>query len=315
MYTQRSGEMAALILYLRKKTPKIVREGGSTEVLSSNERDDILDAALRGDPGGETDSVLPVGQSVSPDSLLGKMPKEDSIIKKENLQKLSSSREWKPMQVCLTSAGIFLSRPGDELLRDLIPLDEIVEVKKSNCAPHKAYSNNSEKGVSVPGNGRHSSLVNLKISTLIQEEDEVSQSKKHILQIRTVENGYNSGRMYYLAAESDECCQSWIQSIRSASDHAIMMKLAGPSFLKRAQYRLAQFYHSTPVQGVVAVLIFFSFLCNILQTELIADDDNSQSDASPQAIFSVLESFFTFAFAVELLINILSHFLLPFLEV
>ena len=304
---------AAAVLYLRKKSPKTVRTENSTEV-SSHDRDDILDAALRGDSEGEPDSDSAVGQSVvSPDSLLGKMPKEDSVIKKENLQKLSSSREWKLMQVCLTSAGIFLSRPGDELLRDLIPLHEIVEVKKSRGGPDNAKSVHPEKGVSLSGNGRPTGLLNLKFSLLVQEEDEASQTKMHILQIRTVENGYNSGRIYYLSAESEESCQSWIQSIRSASDRSIMMKLAGPGFLKRAQYRLAQIYHSSPVQGVVAVLIFFSFLCNILQTELVTD--TTQNDTPPQAIFSVLESFFTFAFAFELLINILSHFLQPFLKV
>jgi hypothetical protein len=48
-----------------------------------------------------------------------------------------------------------------------------------------------------------------------------------------------------------------------------VLEQAGPGRFRRLRYRLRRLYHSTPVQSAVAVLIFFSFIVNIIQTELV----------------------------------------------
>ena len=220
------------------------------------------------------------------------------------------------MQICLTSGGLFLARPEEELLRDWIPLHEILEVKKSNENSDIKPVRNLDKEASVAGNRQQASMLNIKFNLLVDDESQADQSTMNVIQIRTVENGYNSGRTYYLSTDSVESCQAWINSVRSAVDRAILLKLAGPGFLKKAQYRLGKFYHSNAVQSAVALLIFFSFLCNVLQSELVPDlPEGSDSNHTDQTAFAALEMFFTFAFVAELLVNIFSHFLWPFFKV
>jgi hypothetical protein len=281
--------------------------------------DDILQAVIRGGQSNENEgmvsnTLINTPSHVSPDSLMGKMPKPEKILKKGVLCKLSSAQEWKPMQVILTSVGLFLARPDENLLRDLIPLYEIAGVKRVSGRP------NSRNGKKSDTEMWYESNPSMPKFSKLTENEHSSQPMIDAIQIRTVADGYNSGRIYYLRVEADEDCQSWTQSIRSAANRAVILKHAGPGFFRKAQYQLAEFYHSTPVQIIVAALIFFSFLSNVLQTEMVADmPDNEGLSVSPsdtyQASFSILETFFTFAFAVELLMNILSHFILPFLKV
>ena len=291
-----------------------VSSSRTNKVQNENEdRDDELQAAIRNGELKQPEPIRDVHLSdgpvhISHDTLMGKMPKADKVLKKGDLLKLTSSYEWKSVTAALTSVGLFLSRPGEEVLRDLVPLYEIIEVKKRSDVP----GNNSEKHKegeehsNETHNAATSSFRAMRISSLMQETAE----PMHIIQIRTVEKGYNSGRTYYFKAESDEVCNEWITRLRAESDHAIMLKQAGPSIFRRMRYRLRKLYASMPVQGLVAVLIFASFLANIVQTELLGAQP---AEASP--VFAALEVFFTAAFTAELAVNFLAHFFRPFFKV
>jgi hypothetical protein len=81
-------------------------------------------------------------------------------------------------------------------------------------------------------------------------------------------------------------------------------------------------YHSFTVQSMVAVLIALSFIVNILQTELLGHaaassslGDEATSEDPLTAAFAVLEYFFTFAFTLELAVNLTAHFFFPFFQV
>ena len=189
---------------------------------------------------------------ISSDVLMGKMPKADKILKNGNIWRLTSYYEWKPMHIALTTAGLFFSRPGQDALRDLIPLYEIVDVKKRGEAPG-ADSRNNSGGVSdfsratSKASSINSSKRNIKISTLLEDQGTVPM---HIIQVRTIENGYNSGRTYYLRTDSPDTCQDWVQQLRTASDRAVMLKKAGPSLFRRIRfggtYTLSQMHACTP---------------------------------------------------------------------
>jgi hypothetical protein len=86
------------------------------------DRDDELLAAIRYAPIYES-----VGREgpwierpvvMSSEGLMGKLPKADRTLKKGILYKFSSTHQWKPMQVALTTAGLFMARPNEEQLRD-----------------------------------------------------------------------------------------------------------------------------------------------------------------------------------------------------
>ena len=77
---------------------------------------------------------------------------------------------------------------------------------------------------------------------------------RHALQLKTVEEGYNSGRTYYLqAASEDQClavCESIAQLARLARE-----ELAARSRFGRFQNAVLVAYESTPFQSAVAILI------------------------------------------------------------
>ena len=303
--------MAAVVV-MRRRGPN---PNGSQERSSSSKDldcDDELHAAIRKE-GYEKDSrKVPLGTkidpqiNVSPDSLMGRMPKGDKVVKEGNLQKLAGANEWKPVRAVLTAVGLFLSRPKEDLLRDLVPLYEVLEVKKKNRLEHSLSIIDSSTKRLEPS----ASCAKLNISSLMNKQEFVADNNVHVIQIRTIEDGYNSGRVYNLLAKSEEECTAWIQSIRSAVKHAVMLKEAGPGVFRKIQFRIARFYRSVAMQSFVAFLIFLSFLANILQTEFVSD---ASDDAA--AVFSGLEYFFTIAFTVELAINMVANFLLPFFKV
>jgi hypothetical protein len=259
----------------------------------------------------EPETFSHIMHEISADSLMGKMPNADSILKKDELMKLTSSLEWKPMQVALTAAGIFMSRPDEDLVRDLIPLCDILEVRKRDMVPGTTSTDKRAE----PAPACQGSFRNRRLSTLV-DSDEKLQPDLYMLQILTIENGYNSGRTYNLNAQSEEMCSSWIQAIRLASDKAILLQKAGPGLFQRSRYRLGQFYRSITAQSIVAGLISCGFLINILQTELLSDvEPGSNEEEQLQRVFSGLEFFFTVAFTIELLLNMFAHFFLPFFKV
>ena len=64
-------------------------------------------------------------------------------------QKYSAYSNWKSMEVALTSEGIYLARPGEDYFRETNPLDEVVEVKKSNSMPESASDNCSIQDIPI----------------------------------------------------------------------------------------------------------------------------------------------------------------------
>jgi hypothetical protein len=286
------------------------------------DRDDELLAAIthefQDDQGVIGGSVADGSLMISSEALMGKMPKADRIIKKGLLWKLSSTHEWKPMDVALTTAGLFLARPDEEQLRDLIPLYEIRDVKKKADDPN-LYTNNrrmdslgSIGGASEDShNPRIGALRNMKMTSLIDGQSEIVEGEHFLIQVRTIQDGYNSGRTYFFDARSEDLCNEWLQLLRKESDQAVVLKLAGPSHFQKLRFRLRRFYRSVIVQSVVALLIILCFIVNILQTEMSSSDGSDSSDAA----FDALEYFFTITFLFELLVNMAAHFIRPFFQV
>jgi hypothetical protein len=288
---------------------------------SQIDRDDELLAAithdrLNDDQAGIGRNIADGPLTISSEALMGKMPKADRIIKKGILWKLSSTHEWKPMDVALTTAGLFMARPDEEQLRDLIPLYEIRDVKKKADDPNLYTTSRRLDSVGSSSDDNHAqrigTLRNMRMTALIDTASEVVESEHFIIQVRTIEDGYNSGRTYFFDARSIELCNEWLHLLRKESDHAVVLMQAGPSHFQKLRFRLRRFYRSVFVQSTVAFLIFLCFIINILQTEMAGSGNSSDSS---DAAFAALEYFFTIAFMLELLVNMAAHFIRPFFQV
>ena len=249
--------------------------------------------------GLEDEALPPV--TVSADVLLGTMPKADAAIKDQILEKLTSKHEWKPMRIVLTDRTLYLARHDEEILRDLIPLMEITKVLKS-VHIDKTISHDRSADLTKSSLLASRSLHATSIGALF---DSQSEGDLFVMEIHTVEGGYNSGRSYHFRIPSEADCDAWIAAVRAACSHAALH--GGPTRLAVLRGRMRALYQHDALQAAVAVLIFSCFLANVAQTELL-----SASQPPPGSPFAILEVVFCAAFAAELLLNVAANFPLPF---
>ncbi len=116
---------------------------------------------------------------------------------------------------------MYFTQVNDDVIMDQIPLSEITQVKEMDAA---------EKG----------------IDNMAKNENE--------LMIETNPEGYNSGRTYYLKAESKTSCQEKIRKLKHFRAAAYERAHAQSAF-RQAQLRVLKVYRSTPFQRLVAFLI------------------------------------------------------------
>ena len=185
------------------------------------------------------------------DVLVGTMPAV--AFKDENLSRLTWKYEWKPMRVALTEDAIYLARQGEDILRDRIPLLEVVQVKRSNCVqgdePQKNYARITRKSQrqTHPAVKFGSSLKSVASDIQNKNRDEL-----HIIQIHTVQGGYNCGKVYHLNATSEQQREEWATALESTV--AVALRRAAPHPLAPHQRRLKKLHCHRWFQSVIAVI-------------------------------------------------------------
>ena len=190
----------------------------------------------------------------------------------------------------------------------MVPLIEITKIRKSNHSNGAAAHphNNDDHPLratsisTIAGRNAHGVSFN----TLL---DNRQVDDLHVIQIHTLDGGYNSGRTIHLRTATDAGCDEWISLLRAACARAARRGSPGP--LASLQRRVRALYNHTAFQAAVASLIFACFLVNVVQMELY-----STSAPPPGSPFAVLELVFCVAFAAELLVNLAANFLLPFVR-
>jgi hypothetical protein len=128
---------------------------------------------------------------------------------------------------------IAFSRPNEEILVDSIPLTEVAGVDLM-------------QDVDQHGNQSQRSLSELTVENIIDFAN--------AFQIRTAQNGYNSGRKYVIKADSYDSMTLLTNGIPNFSKAAILRADARPIWT-RLQDRIRKLYSSAPFQGVATFLI------------------------------------------------------------
>jgi hypothetical protein len=80
------------------------------------------------------------------------------------------------------------------------------------------------------------------------------QGQTNTLQIKTIREGYNSGRTYFLRSNTDADCQLLIEKLSRLAKIA-RSKAEVRSQLEMVQLKLRTFYNSTSFQAVTVLLI------------------------------------------------------------
>jgi hypothetical protein len=130
-----------------------------------------------------------------------------------------------------------------------------------------------------------------------------------VIEISTYQDGYNSGRIYRLAANTATEMNEWLAQLQAALDDArTRHEIASRrSLLSQILSRTKKIYDSKTVQWAVGLLILINFSVSIweAETRLVSEDYDA-------TIFDTLEISFTAIFCAELLINLVASGLWAF---
>ncbi len=127
-------------------------------------------------------------------------------------------------QVVVTKDKLPLAFVGDEAEIDHIPFAEIIYIKEMIDASSTEYATKS------------------------------SMIFSHVMQIATSDDGYNSGRIYYLSAGSKETLAEFISDLTKKPEVCRLQAKARTSFQK-IQLRVRNHYESHKFQGLMALFI------------------------------------------------------------
>ena len=94
----------------------------------------------------------------------------------------------------------------------------------------------------------------LRSKSMVMMGDSNNVKFKNSFKIRTLIDGYNSGRTYYLKASNDEQCANIVKQLSQSAKAAKKAKEAKTRF-ERSQERVRDVYHSAPCQSFVACMI------------------------------------------------------------
>jgi hypothetical protein len=145
--------------------------------------------------------------------------------------------------VIWTKKKIYLTSVSEYTVFDSIPLVEIASIQQIN----ETSRNGSSTPAPTPTPQQHR-------PSSVKSADSSQTRFQYALQLKTIPDGFNSGRTYYLQAASDEQCYDVCESLSRLARRA-REDDAATSCIRLAQERVAAVYESTPFQAAVALLI------------------------------------------------------------
>ncbi len=154
-----------------------------------------------------------------------------------------------------TKEKLFFALIGEDLIRDQIPLHEInkIEVMREPKDLEKLLSRAGQSGrQSAFGSRRPSASSTLKKSD--HEDDFPALTTFRVLQIGTIDGGYNAGRTYYLQTDPPEKASELAQNLKKYVE-AARKRVNGHSQFKEMQGKAQRIHDSTPFQALSALLI------------------------------------------------------------
>jgi voltage-gated sodium channel len=135
----------------------------------------------------------------------------------------------------------------------------------------------------------------------------VHSSVTYGFNIKCLENGHNSGRVYTFRQSSKALNSTWVALLKTATRQAKQAALG--SHVSRARSQVRRLYASTAAQSFFAIIIFGAFVVSLVDTELHPAVGSDLHDA-----FNKLEYVFAIVFAVELCVNMFGSWFWDFIS-
>jgi hypothetical protein len=150
------------------------------------------------------------------------------------VDKFDICRTWNPRRLILTNEIIAFAKTNEDMLFDAIPLTDVIGIELM-------------QGVGQKGKVKlQRSFSEITVENVIDFNN--------AFQIRTKQDGYNSGRKYIVQADSDATLSSLTIVIPNFSKAAVLRADARPMW-RRMQERVRALYSSSPFQGIASFLI------------------------------------------------------------
>ena len=109
--------------------------------------------------------------------------------------------------------------------------------------------------------------------------------------IKTDPRGHNGGRAYIFRTAHTADCRDWVHTLATAIRAAyrnqetadLLQQLEGNS-LEWARFQARAFYMSRKTQVIICLVIIVSFVCDVLEAELLPDFDSPDKHEVQQVI-------------------------------
>ena len=149
---------------------------------------------------------------------------------------MNAASRWQKRRMIITRTGVYFTLVDQNHVRDSIPLQDVtsVAIKMDN------ENFGSEDGDVAPARN--------------EEAQSSVAPKASAFQIETSNEGYNSGRIYYIQAASPDICSSIVSMLKQYYQSAKAVALKRSEFEKSQQLTLG-IYQSSWFQTVVTALI------------------------------------------------------------
>uniref|UniRef100_A0A7S4ULU8 PH domain-containing protein n=2 Tax=Guillardia theta TaxID=55529 RepID=A0A7S4ULU8_GUITH len=239
--------------------------------------------------------------------------KSEEVKKQGQLLKLCAGgrNNWQARNAILTHSEFLLLKPDHSLIRDVIPVHEITSVKEVvDKARHGAKIADITRAFEKPSKNN----IQRKISKLFQsshvQKAPAPEEHEHHFVVTTIAGGLNNGKSFHIRAHNAHDVQSWVSILREESKIRIESLREKPETrLSKVRKFIRSVYDAYFFQLMTSIFILLNFVSNIVEAQLVP-----AADTQLAYVFGVIDFIFTVFFGVELLINLLSHWMRDFLK-
>jgi len=215
-------------------------------------------------------------------NFVAELPAESLWIRSEHVRKRTADDTLAPRRIVITDEALYIAHESNDMVLDEILLSDIVQANAVETKSHLSHESRPFGG-RAPNNTGCDFIIVASV------------------------DGKNHGRAYQMRcsnkAEAEDFVKFLLEKAREARERE-----NSPSTFERYQASVDKWYSCEICQGFVAVLIFASFVANVIELEMDPGDANP---ALKQSFFSA-DLFFTAMFVVELLVNIFVNWFWPF---
>ncbi len=147
-----------------------------------------------------------------------------------------------------TRDELFICFEGEDIVRDLIPLSEVISVQPMGTS----------ESWPIPSSFKQPSLSGSKSMRTSRFGSSAKDCKvpaiANSIVISTTTEGYNSGRKYYFKLKSDESSDVLLKQLQKSAKEARKIK-EGKTRFQNSQISLSRFMNSSPFQALTALLV------------------------------------------------------------